>query len=356
MRNLILLILCFTLSSARALTERLDLTIVTTHPTTLPWAALLRDYFVPESTKRIEDAYPGIKIEWHQAYGTLYKWQDSLNGLKIRLSDIGWVGSLWESSRLPLQNVTYDLPFITDDLSSLLSVMNELHDDIPELQQSWVQNDLKFLAATGTDTYHLITNFPVRTLSDLAGKKILAPGAASVWLQGTGAVAVNGALTTYYTQLKTGVADGAVTILSGAYPFRLHEVAPYITLVGIGAQFVGALAVNIKTWDLLPTVIQKIFQEVARDYSRLSGVAANKRYQESLKQLKNEGAYFYTLPASEKEKWIKSLPSLAEQWVERHEANHLPAQLVLNKLIHGLIKKGVKPVHSWGVKLQVHDK
>ena len=339
-----------------ATTKKLDLTIATTHPTTLPWAALLRDYFVPESSKRIKAVYPNITIEWHQAYGTLYKWQDSLNGLKIGLSDIGWVGSLWESSRLPLQNVTYDLPFITDDLSSLLGVMNQLHDEIPEMRNSWEKNHLKFLAATGTDTYHLVTNFPIRALSDLEGKKILAPGAASVWLKGTGAIAVNGALTTYYTQLKTGVADGAVTILSGAYPFRLHEVAPYITFVGIGAQFVGALAVNNKSWNLLPIPVQEILKEVARDYSQLSAEAANRRYREAIKGLKNDGAIFHTLSLGEKEKWIESLPSLARDWVDRHEADNLPGQLVLTKLIQGLHKRGVKPVHSWGVHPRADDR
>ena len=79
--------------------------------------------------------------------------------------------------------------------------------------------------------------------------KFSRPGPSSVWLEGTGAVPVNGALTTYYTQLKTGVAEGTVTILTGAHPYRIHEVAPYVTLVGIGAQFVGALSVNLDTWN-----------------------------------------------------------------------------------------------------------
>ena len=355
MRSLISLILFFCISSGMAATEKLNFTIATTHPTTLPWAALLRDYFVPVSSKRIEAIYPNIELEWNQAYGTLYKWQDSLNGLKIGLSDIGWVGSLWESSRLPLQNITYDLPFITDDLSSLLSVMNDLHHDIPEMQDSWSDNDLKFLAATGTDTYHLVTNFPIRTLADLKGKKILAPGAASIWLEGTGATAVNGALTTYYTQLKTGVADGAVTILSGAYPFRLHEVAQHITLVGIGAQFVGALAINLEVWNHLTQPVQDVFLEVARDYSRLSAEAANQRYVEALEALQNEGAILYTLPLVEKEKWMKSLPPLALNWVDRLEARNLPARLVLKKLMLGLKARGIRPVNSWGVDLLALD-
>ena len=28
---------------------------------------------------------------------------------------MGWVGTLWELSKMPLQNVTYYVPFATDD-------------------------------------------------------------------------------------------------------------------------------------------------------------------------------------------------------------------------------------------------
>ncbi len=53
-----------------------------------------------------------------------------------------------------------------------------------------------------------MTTFPVTSVDDLRGRKILAPGSVGAWLEGTGAVAVDGSLTTYYTQIQTGVADG----------------------------------------------------------------------------------------------------------------------------------------------------
>ena len=155
--------------------------------------------------------------------------------------------------------------------------------------------------------------------------------------------------------MKTGVADGAVTILSGAYPFRLHEVAQYVTLVGIGAQFVGALAINLEVWNHLTQPVQDVFLEVARDYSRLSAEAANQRYVEALEALQNEGAILYTLPLVEKEKWMKSLPPLALNWVDRLEARNLPARLVLKQLMLGLKARGIRPVNSWGVDLLALD-
>ncbi len=40
---------------------------------------------------------------------------NTLEAVEIGLTDMGWVGTLWELSKLPLQNVTYYVPFSTDD-------------------------------------------------------------------------------------------------------------------------------------------------------------------------------------------------------------------------------------------------
>ena len=192
-----------------------------------------------------------------------------MEAIEIGLTDIGWVGALWETSKMPLQNVTYYTPFVTDNLPLLLDIFNELHQNNPSLKEGWASQNQLLLGASGVDTYHLMTTFPVNTLEDLDGKKILAPGPSAAWLEGTNAVAVNGGLSTYYTQISTGVADGVLTILSGAYPYKIHEVAPFITLVGIGAQFNGGLAINKDKWESLPPEVKNTFYEIGLEYLSL---------------------------------------------------------------------------------------
>ena len=41
--------------------------------------------------------------------------------------------------KLPLQNITYSLPFISDDLPTLLAVINELHETMPALSSAWAR-------------------------------------------------------------------------------------------------------------------------------------------------------------------------------------------------------------------------
>ena len=329
------------------LAQDIHFVIATTHPPSLPWVSLLRDEFIPQLEKKVKLVDPQTKITWTKAWGSLYKWHDSLTGVKIGLSDIGWVGSVWESAKLPLANITYNLPFITDDLISLLKVVNELHENIPEIQKEWERNNVKFLGATGVDTYHLLTKFPVKNFSDLKGKKILAPGAARLWLTGSGAIPVNGALTTYYTQMKTGAADGALTILTGAYPFRLHEVAPYLTLVGLGAQSVGALVVNLDRWKAMPLYWKTELRRLAKNYSIRSAQVATKMAEKALANLGREGALISGLPLAEREKWIEATTPLGKNWVLRNEEKSLPARKIVIELMDGLRKENVKPKKAW---------
>ena len=333
--------------------NRLQITIAAAHAVTIPWVSEIRDYVVPAFTRHLQAKDETLEIDWIEAYGgSLYRWQDTLEGVQIGLADIGWVGSLWENSKLPLQNITYSLPFISDDLIALLGVINDLHQQIPALSQSWLNYDQVFLGASGVDTYHLLTNFPVRSFDDLAGKKILAPGTSAVWLQGTGAVAVDGALSTYYTQLKTGVADGTLTILSGAHPYRLYEVAPYITLVNIGAQFTGAISANKKYWDSLDPDSQSALKSIAEQYTQRTSLAAMQRYQAALSAMQAAGAIVSELPASDRQRWIASLAPLAKHWVSRYEQKGLPAKRVLIELMQGLRDRGVAPIHDWDKTLE----
>jgi TRAP-type C4-dicarboxylate transport system substrate-binding protein len=339
------IVVCSTTTAAEP--RHLDLTIATTHPASVPWVYVIRDFVIPEFNARLGRRRPDIRVSWTEAWGTLYKWQDSLAAVEIGLADIGWVGSLWESSRLPLQNITYALPFITDDLPALMRVLNNMHDELPILRQTWARYNLEFLGVSGVDTYHLMTTFPVRSLDDLKGRKILAPGSAAVWLKGTGAIAVDGALSSYYTQLKTGVAEGTVSILTGIYPFRIHEVAPYITLVGIGAQCTGALTVNGDIWRRLPTEAQEILNDLGHEYSDRAAAEVMRRYDRTLIALADEGAIISTLPAAEKQRWIDGLPNLARDWVQRLEARELPAGNVLHGLMDRLRAAGIEPVRHW---------
>lgn len=326
----------------------IELTIASSHSTNLPWVGVMHSLVVPESNRRLEASGSPYRIRWTEAYGgSLYKYDNTLEAIEIGLTDIGWVGTLWELSKMPLQNVTYYTPFATDDTRMLFRIMNELHDDVPAFGEAWTAQNQRFLGASAIDTYHLMTNFPVDSVEDLRGRKILAPGPSATWLEGTGAVPVDGGLTTYYTQIQTGVADGVLTILTGAQPYRIHEVAPYITLVGLGAQVTGGMAVNLETWNGLPEDVRQVLDALGEEYSEGVADEVVARYERGLTGMQADGATVTTLPLEEKQKWLAALPNIAARWAEATERRGIPAGDALRVFMDAVRERGGQPLRDW---------
>jgi len=340
--------------TAAAQGETVRLTIASSHTTGLAWVGVMHTLVVPESNKRLESMGSPYRILWTEAYGgSLYKYNHTLEAIEIGLTDIGWVGTLWELSKMPLQNVTYYTPFVTDDYQMIYEIMNDLHDQVPALEQAWTDQNQRFLGSSVLDTYHLMTNFPVNSFDDLAGHKILAPGPTAAWLEGTGAVPVDGGLTTYYTQISTGVADGVLTILTGAPPYRIQEVAPYVTLVGIGAQQMGGMSINLDTWNRLPADVQAVLDELGTEYSKGEAAELGVRYARALEQFRADPNVFVSeLPPAERQKWIDGLPNIAGRWVAATEARGIPAREVLRAYMDAVRARGGRPLRNWDRELE----
>ncbi len=338
---------CAAAGGARA-AETIHLTIASSHTTGLPWVGVMASHVVPEANERLEAMGSDYRIRWTETYGgSLYKFSNTLEAVEIGLTDMGWVGTLWELSKMPLQNVTYYSPFVTNDFDMIYEIFNDLHRTMPALRQAWTDQNQHFLGASVVDSYHLMTNFPVDSVEDLRGRKILAPGPSATWLEGTGAVPVEGGLTTYYTQIQTGVADGVLTILTGAPPYRIHEVAPYITLVGIGAQLTGGLSINLDRWNALPAEVQEVLTELGREYSE--GVAGQlaERYENGLELMVSEGATVTEMSDAERMAWLDGMPNIAQRWVEATEARGYPAQDVLSAYMDAVRARGGEPLRAW---------
>ena len=326
--------------------ETYNLTMASSHPTILPWVGQLSSLVVAETNTRLEAMGSSDRVDWTEAYGgSLYGFKDTLEAVGDGLTDAGWVGTLWEGSKMPLQNMTYFAPFVSDDLVATLKIMNDLHRELPQLKAAWKDQNTVFLGASGVETYHLFTNFPVNSLADLEGRKILAPGPSANWIKSLGAVPVNGALPTYYNQIQTGVADGVVVIITGAFPNKHHEVAPYVTLVGLGAQMTGGLGFNLDVWEGLSGDVQTVLTQLGEEYTVAHAEEVVARYETFLGKLPGAGATVSQLPAAEIDTWAEGLPNLAGEWVEANADKG--AAEVLDAYMAKVRDAGLSPRIDW---------
>ena len=341
-------ILFVSLAVAAAAVQARDykMTIGSSHPPVLPWTIPLQKLVVPESNKRLQARGLPDRIQWTEAYaGSLYDFNNTLEGIGDGLADLGWVGSLWEPAKQPLQNVAYYSPFVTGDFRALVEVQNRLMEKVPGFAAEWTKHNTVFLGAQVADTYHLVTKFPVTRLDDIKGKKLLAPGAIASRVHGTGAIPVDAGLPVFYNMLQTGVADGAVILITGVLPFKLHEVAPYITKVDLGAVFSGALAMNKRTWDGLPPHMQELFRELGRDYAKMCAELVAEREAGAWAALaKNPNVKISELSMEERAKWAKALPDVAGDWARR---NGDAGRQVLKIFMEEARRHGAKPLRDW---------
>ncbi|MEE4354389.1 MAG: C4-dicarboxylate TRAP transporter substrate-binding protein [Desulfatiglans sp.] len=340
------LVLTGMISPATAKTYKM--TSAAGHPPIFLWVTLTRDFFIPEVDKRLAAAGGKDKIVWNQAYGgTIAKLGGVLEAVEEGIVDLGFVGTIFEAPKMPLHNVSYMTPFGTSDIFKIVDTIAELQATIPAMAKEWTQYNQIYLGGVGLDTYGILTNFPIKTVNDINGHKIAAPGPSANWIKGTGAVAVAANLNTYYNGIKTGVFEGTLTFMTAGAAIKVHEVAPYICMVNFGAQFAGGLTVNKDLFESFPPYMQKIFREVGAEYAKRLAQAQADKAAGAMKAMEKAGAKILYLSDKERKQWAEKLPEVPNNWAASMEAKGLPGKTVLKGFLQGLRKRGVVLVRDW---------
>lgn len=334
--------------SARGQSQRLRVTVAAGHPPVFLWVKLLDEFFLPEVDRRLKAAGIPLEIEWNRAYGgTLAKLGSELDTMRDGISDAGFVSTVFEAAKMPLQNVSYVCPFGVEDVFLLASIVERLQESIAGMGQAWARHGLVYLGGAALDTYHVWSKKPIRGLADLEGLKLSAPGPSANWIKGTGAVAVAGTLTTYYNDIQTGVSDGALTFATGAAAARLHEVAPHVCKVGFGAMFGGAIAIAKRTLDKMPEAARAILVAVGRAWTRAYAEAQTALAERRMAEMVGAGARVLELDPAERRRWAETIPNVAKGWAQDLDRKGLPGTAVLEGYMKAQIEAGVPILRDW---------
>jgi TRAP-type C4-dicarboxylate transport system substrate-binding protein len=339
------------LGHARA-QETIKLTIASSHPVGIPWVEPLKTIVVDKSNKELEAAGSKYRISWTEAFGgSLYGFQDTLNAVANGITDIGWIGALWEPAKLPLQNIMYSTPFATNDVKQAVDVMNVLNDTNAAVQKEWADNRVVCFGACVSDGYHLFTKFPVNTLEDMKGKKLLGAPVCAPWIQGLGATLVVSGLPQMYSQLQTGIAEGVILIATGAWPLKIHEQAPYITEVDTGPLTFGGCAMNADSYRRMPAEVQQVLRRLGREYSAENARLIGIRYEAAMKNMVANGAKLTKMSEEDRKRWVNSIAPLGKLWVEALEKKGIPAKQILTQFMDTVRAHGGKPLRDWDKEL-----
>ncbi|MFD1344112.1 C4-dicarboxylate TRAP transporter substrate-binding protein [Litorisediminicola beolgyonensis] len=332
-------------AGAASAQETITVNIGSSHPEANIWVYAMKNTFQPEVNRILSENGNEYQVDWVEAYaGTLYKFTDTREAVMDGIVDVGMVGTVWEGANMPLQNVTYFTPFATEDHKMIIEIFDDLSENLPELRDSWAENGMVHLSSLITDSYDIYGTFPVATMADLQNRKLNAPGTSANWLQNTGATPVDGALTTYYTNIQTGVTEGTLSFASGILPTRVYEVAPELTRVGIGSMYFGGIAANKDFFDGLPEPVQAAMKEAAAATSVAHGDYVADLAARALDEMQAAGLTIHELPAEEKTKWVEGLPNIIEPWLEQTGD---AGKVVLKAYFDALRERGATPLRNW---------
>jgi TRAP-type C4-dicarboxylate transport system substrate-binding protein len=328
--------------------KTIKLTIASSHPVTIPWVEPLKTIMVGKANSQLEAMKSPYRINWTEAFGgSLYGFQDTLNAVSNGLTDIGWIGALFEPAKLPLQNIMYKTPFATNSVQQAIDVMNELNDRNAAVGKEWATNKVVCFGACVSDGYHIFTKFPVNSLDDLKGKKFVGAPVLAPWVQGVGVTMVVAGLPVMYSQIQTGIADGCLLIPTGAWPLKIHEVAPYITQVDTGPLTFGGSAMNADSYKRMPPEVQKVLSALGREYSAENARLIDVKHDLAMKSMTDAGAKVSTMSAADRKKFVDSMPPLAKVWAADLEAKGIPARAMLNEFMASVRSHGGKPLRDW---------
>jgi TRAP-type C4-dicarboxylate transport system substrate-binding protein len=330
--------LALALSLPAAAQETIRLTVAAGHPPIFLWVKHLRETFIPTVDAELSKTGK-YKVAWNEAYGgTLAKIGSELETMQQGISDMGIVATVFQSSKLPLNNVTYFVPYGPADASVVTKAIDYVQ-LLPELTGEWRKHNLVYLAGFSIDNYGIATNTPINKIEDLKGKKIGGAGPNLAWFKNTGAVGVQGSLNTFYNDIKTGVYDGAIAFITSAVPAKLFEVAPNYTVANMGAMYAGAVAINKGRWDKLPEELKAAFRKGANAYKVAYLVEQTARIEASLAAWQKGGGKVVKLAPAEQAKLVKIIPNPTKDWIKQAGA---PAKKVLSAYMESVRATGFK--------------
>jgi TRAP-type transport system periplasmic protein len=210
---------------------------------------------------------------------------------------------------------------------------------MPALQNEY--RDVKVLATWTHDLGQLYTTAkPVRTLEDLRGLKIRAPGPVqTTMLRALGAVPLNMPASEMYDALERGVVDGLVTGLSAIKGYRLEQLVKHATL----AKFYVAsmiVAMNQQSYKKLSSEDRALLDSLTgRRMAMLGAKNYDDESDDGLDALKRVKANIYPLTPAETEKWKQATSQMTKQWIKEMESKGLPGKQVHDKMLSLISKR-----------------
>jgi len=288
------------------------------------------DVFEPfaEEVKSLTDGRVTVNIFPGAALGAATAHYDlATNGV----ADITYAIQGYTPGKFPLSSVV-ELPFVARNAQEGTSILWNLYEKFPEIQDEYNQN--KVLWLFGIDNDQILTSKKeIKSVEDLKGLKISTPSSASnEVVEAWGAIPVFMPMNEVYEAMQKGVIDGRLGPYSAVSNFKLNEVTKYITEANFYTT-IFAVTMNKNSWNKLSEADQKTIDSLLDKYRQKAADIYDRDAEIGKKEAEGSGVKINVLSTEEEESFRKPLESIHKKWLSDMKKEGLPAQEIYDEAI-----------------------
>ena len=178
--------------------------------------------------------------------GTLTRMGGALEAVEDDLALIGIVSVNHEAQRLPLQNLTFQMPFTTESCAIVGAAYQAAHRDVLGMTDALSAARQTFLSGIASDGYNFISVQSIRNAAEVRGLKVGMVDRLEAWIAGVEGIPQRLPDDTMRLRMEAGALGAAILPTSEIGRLGLKLQADHYTRTGFGSQ-------GVRTTKLLKT-------------------------------------------------------------------------------------------------------
>jgi TRAP-type C4-dicarboxylate transport system substrate-binding protein len=252
-----------------------------------------------------------IKVNYFPG-GSLLKAPAIAKGLETGIADIGFSHIEYTPGRFPATEVA-ELPLGYPTAWVANQIMNDFLNEFKF--KEW--DKMQILWMHGNGPSQLITKKPVRSLDEMKGLTIRAPGLMAEVIAALGATPAPTPVMETYDAIAKGVLDGAFTGGESVKNFRFGEVAKYVLDTWhVGPVYPFYVAMNKAKYKSLPPDLKGILDHLSGEYRERMALVWNAEDFAGQDFGKSVGVEYSDLTKEQFQKWQQAVQPVIEKYVK----------------------------------------
>lgn len=313
-----------------------------------PAVRIFREHFRAAAERHFAAIGGGLSVKWRPGYdGTIAKHGDVLEAIADGVGDIGIIAVDYETKQLPLQDISFHLPFATTQCGIAAAAYHAVHIDFIDMNAPWQAARQVYLGNITTDGYGLFSAPKIKSIEDLRGVKLAVTVRIEPWVSGVAATAVRLPLGQLAGALDAEALDGAIMPISEIADLGLERRVNNYLLTEFGPQTAYVVTVNERRFADMPAALREALLAAADQFVPLAAQAYCDAGASTLEKLKKRGMSTQRFFRSRREQWVAALPPLGRLWASAREEQGYAGSEILTAYMDHLRAAGAKPKRDW---------